>query len=52
MTNEMTHSEFSRRGGSSKSAAKIMATRHNAKIAREALRAIREGKKAQKSISA
>jgi hypothetical protein len=44
----MTHEEFCKKGGSSKSAAKIMATRHNAKLAREALRAIREGKKAQK----
>jgi hypothetical protein len=44
----MTHEEFCRKGGKSKSAAKIKATRHNAKLAREVLRAIREAKKEKK----
>ena len=45
MANAMTHEEFSRRGGLSRSPLKTSATRKNAEAARKALQAAREEKK-------
>jgi hypothetical protein len=51
MAEQMTHSEFSKRGGSSKSAAKTAAVRRNVQLARDVLRASRDAKTVRKSLA-